>query len=289
MTTNFRKDYRSAVEYAIVKGFLGKSGNSHRAHVDYGGHGFWIHPIRTAMDSEGRKTVTGQISHILGYGQPDDQAYFCYVFQKDGTVSESKVNINQGGYGQIAHTVLDAAGTVAAAFGYPAAAAALVGASTIVPALTQPIESIFVGDWKSALRMILAEVMVQTIPALRFYWSYAGDWPGRPQQGYVSLLIDEPADPGPWGDNYLLIENPRNMACQWSHAGQLAGWHCVSFNEPSDPNTWRDNYLCFKGDDQYDIRFSNEGPLGGYGACRILEPGDPHTWTDNYLCYRTKA
>lgn len=289
MTTNFHRDFRAAVNHALIKGFLGKSGNSHRAKVSYGGHGFWIHPIRIAMDSSGRKTVTGQMSHIRNRGARDDQAYFKYVFRSDGTTTQSEVKINNGGYGPVANAVLTAAAGVATLFGNPVVAAGLVSAGTVAPQLTQPIESIFIGDWESALRMMLAEVIVQTVPALRFYWSYAGDWPGRPQIGYASLLIDEPADPGPWSDNYLLIENPLNLTWAWSHAGKLAGHICVSFNDPADPNTWQDNFLCYQGAERYDIQFSHAGPLQGYGACQILEPGDPDTWSDNYLCYRAKV
>lgn len=288
MTTNYHRDFRAAIHHALEKGFFGKSGNSHRSKVSYGGHGFWIHPIRTSTDSDGRKTVTGQISHMLA-GRPDDQAYFRYIFKADGTLIENSVNINRGGFTKVGENVLNAAATVATLFGYPAAAVALVGASTVNSALTEPIENLFVGDWESALRMMLSEVIVQTVPALRFYWSYAGDWPGRPQFGYVSLQISEPADPGPWSDNYLLIENPLNLNWAWSHAGKMADHTCISFNEPADPNTWQDNYLCYQGAERYDIRFSHAGPLQGYGNSQILEPGDPHTWSDNYLCYRAKV
>lgn len=288
MPQNFHADYRSAVDNALFLGFLNRSGNNWRSKISYGGHGFWIHPIRTAMANNGSKTVTGHISHILGWGRPDDQIYFTLVFDKVGKLTLAECKVSPQGFSSIATTVVAAIGAIVAIFNGPAGVA-IVNSSTKAPEVTRPIENLFAGTWQSVLNMLLAEIGVQTVPALRFYWSYGGDFAGKPGLGYVSVNTTEPADPFTWSDNFILIENPLNCDWKWSHAGILAGYHCVPFREVADPHTWMDNYLCYKGTDNYEIVFNSAGPLQGYAVLPILEPADPDSWTDNFLCYRSKT
>lgn len=112
---------------------------------------------------------------------------------------------------------------------------------------------------------------------VQFKWSQAGTIPDM-----HCTLIDEPADPHTWGDNYFC--SSRDVGMQWSYAGPIDGMDCTQIIEEADPHTWMDNYLCLPRDSR--IKFSwSEGSIRGPGDVRWHEDAEPpeHTWNDNYL------
>jgi hypothetical protein len=110
-------------------------------------------------------------------------------------------------------------------------------------------------------------------------WSHSGPVAGKP----YCTLMNEPADPDSWGDNYLC--SSVNPGFAWNSAGPIAGMRCTAIHEPVDPHTWNDNYLCVPESSPLNLSWSSAGPIPGLDCTQVNEPTDPHTWNDNYLCY----
>ena len=114
-----------------------------------------------------------------------------------------------------------------------------------------------------------------TCEKIEFTWSFVG-----PVAGKTCVLVDEPADPNFWVDNYLCTD--RDFGFRFSSAGALPGLVCTAITEPSDPHTWTDNFLCAPAD--YGLQWSFVGPIAGMRCTLVNEPSDPNAWSDNYLC-----
>jgi hypothetical protein len=111
-------------------------------------------------------------------------------------------------------------------------------------------------------------------------WSYAG-----PIRGKACVLVNEPADPYTWADNFLCSN--RDYGLRWSFAGPIPNMTCTAIYEAAAPawETWADNFLCAPRD--YGLQFSSAGPIAGKQCVLMNEPAEPaaYTFSDNYLCY----
>ncbi len=256
-TQSYGSDYEAAVSWSITNGLRGRSGNDWRANVSYDGHGFWIHPITTIKTTDLNKVVSGRISHIRNWGLPDEQIDYKVTFVNGAA---PKITTTQSGWASVF-------------YGFEFLWAGLPGA----------VHQLYTGDWKSVVKMIVSEVALQSVPALRFHWSSSGSFKSY-MTGYVNLNVNEPGDTLGWADNYLLVENVNNVEWRWSYVGPLAGYQCISFSEPSDPHGWSDNYLCYRGALPYGVQLVTTG-VCSYSHVRISEPLDPYGWSNNYLCW----
>jgi hypothetical protein len=133
-----------------------------------------------------------------------------------------------------------------------------------------------------------ATVKVYPAPQPPFAWSAAG-----PLKDMAScVLVNEPADPAPWGDNYLC--SVQDFGLQWSSAGPLEGMRCTQIQEPAEPpiHGWEDNYLCVPASSPLELAWSAEGRIEKKRCLPVGEPGDLHTsgqgWRNTYLCYSLK-
>ncbi len=111
----------------------------------------------------------------------------------------------------------------------------------------------------------------------------------KPIAGMSCININEPADPGPWSDNYLCAPLPFEGQIRWSYAGPIANMRCTNINEPADPHTWTDNYLCIDKNFPIEFYWSYSGQRPGLKLVSFNEPGDPDTWTDNYLGWKVRS
>ena len=59
---------------------------------------------------------------------------------------------------------------------------------------------------------------------------------------------------------------------------------CTLVNEPADPHSWADNYLCVPTDSSFHFKWSVAGAPKDHSCIQWAEGADPHTWLDNYLC-----
>ncbi len=112
-------------------------------------------------------------------------------------------------------------------------------------------------------------------------WSYY-----NPVSGSAACtLVNEPASPNSWGDNYLCSNTDYGL--RWSHAQPIAGMYCTTVNSPEAPVSqgWTDNYIC--SPTYYGLFYSTSGKVLGKTCILINEPAEPLTssWNDNYLCW----
>jgi len=117
--------------------------------------------------------------------------------------------------------------------------------------------------------------------APRLQWSMFGSLEGSA----ACVLVNEPADPDPWGDNYLCSTEDFGIA--WSSAGPIAGRRCVQVTAPTEPaaHGWHDNYLCVPDSSPLELRWSAEGKIAKMICLQIKESADKDGWTSSYLCY----
>jgi hypothetical protein len=111
----------------------------------------------------------------------------------------------------------------------------------------------------------------------------------NPISGMSCININEPADPGPWSDNYLCAPLPIAGQIRWSYAGPIVNMRCTNINEPADPHTWTDNYLCVDNNFPAEFYWSYSGQRPGLKLVSFNEPGDPDTWSDNYLGWKLRS
>jgi PKD repeat protein len=122
--------------------------------------------------------------------------------------------------------------------------------------------------------------VVPRVPPL-LAWSVAG-----PVEGMnYCVAFTEPADPAPWGDNYLC--SSRDFGLKWSSAGPITGMRCTQITEPKEPveHGWTDNYLCVPESSPLELTWSSTGPIEGKECIRIGEHADRHGWKKTSLCY----
>jgi len=133
-----------------------------------------------------------------------------------------------------------------------------------------------------------ATVKVNPAPRPALGWSVAG-----PLRNMTScVLVNEPADPAPWGDNYLC--SVQDFGLQWSSTGPLEGMRCTRVGEPAEPliHGWEDNHLCVPESSRLELAWSAGGRIKEKKCLHIGEPGDRHAgqqgWRNTYLCYSLK-
>jgi hypothetical protein len=131
-------------------------------------------------------------------------------------------------------------------------------------------------------------VRVNPAPRPPLAWSVAG-----PLKNMAScVLVNEPADPAPGGDNYLC--SVRDFGLQWSPDGPLEGMRCTQVQEPAEPliHGWDNNYLCVPDSSRLELAWSAEGRIEEKRCLPVGEPGDSHAgsqgWRNTYLCYSFK-
>ncbi|WP_224367367.1 hypothetical protein [Hyalangium versicolor] len=124
-----------------------------------------------------------------------------------------------------------------------------------------------------------SDINLEVKDYLDLVWSYTGPLASK---SYCTL-VNEPADPNTWSDNYLC--SSINHSLQWSHSGPITDMKCTAITESVDPHTWDDNYLCVPKTSQLNFVWSSAGPIAYKDCIQVNEPGDPYTWNDNYLCY----
>ncbi|HKA56658.1 MAG TPA: PKD domain-containing protein [Candidatus Binatia bacterium] len=127
---------------------------------------------------------------------------------------------------------------------------------------------------------VTVDVAQRAMPPLA--WSTAGPVGGMD----YCVQVNEPADPAPWGDNYLC--SSQDFGLKWSSAGPIAGMRCTQITEPEEPaeHGWGDNYLCVPESSPLELEWSNKGPIAGKKCLKIGEAADRHGgWKRNSLCY----
>jgi hypothetical protein len=134
-----------------------------------------------------------------------------------------------------------------------------------------------------------ATVKVNPRPKPVLTWSTAGPWKDMAS----CVLMNEPADPAPWGDNYLC--SAKDFGLKWSSAGPIEGMRCTQIQEPAEPpaHSWDNNYLCLPDSSPLELAWSAEGRIPEKKCIQMGERGDRHGeyqgWRNNYLCYTLKS